>query len=176
MTCSRIMATMAIIGLCAPLYANADRLVPGQGRHGVITHIGSGIVEFGIDNMLIIRSNSDTFPAAGAAAERKESSLEAIFLGGPTARYFIMDNLSLPLNVNAYVGDNNTESTSSCSSAAVRRTIKESSPTSANSRWMSVGMLGLGTSSRIPRAGRHPAQPAGSGCHLSRDPTQSPEH
>ncbi len=90
--------------LCAVLVAStayADTLKPGGGQYGHITRINRGVVELGLDNVLIVRSRSETTKPEGGGDETTNKGLEAIFAGGPTFRYFVIDNLSLAVNLNA---------------------------------------------------------------------------
>ena len=82
--------------------ASADTLRPSSG-HGHITRINKGVAELGIDNALLVRRLSDTRPD-----ETKVSTLYAAFVGGPTFRYFFMDNLSFAVNVNFTAAHNST--------------------------------------------------------------------
>lgn len=104
---ARFPILLAIAGLLACGVATADTLRPSSG-HGHITRINKGVVELGLDNILLIRFGSDTTPAIGAAKETKRTTFSANFIGGPTFRYFLIDNLSLSLNVNFTAGVTST--------------------------------------------------------------------
>ncbi len=95
---TRLVCLGLVLTLTLP--AAADTLRPGTGKYGHITRINKGVAELGLDNILIVRSNSEKrTPEAGGDATTT-STLSAIFVGGPTVRYFIIDNLSLSANIN----------------------------------------------------------------------------
>jgi hypothetical protein len=82
----RCGAFLLIMILPAP--ALADSLQPGSNDPGVITHLGKGLKELGLDSMLVV----------GYDKTGEASSLKATLLTGPTFRYFIRDNLNLAVN------------------------------------------------------------------------------
>lgn len=108
------MLRTALIGIlvCSAAAAGADTLQPGSGQYGEITRLGRGIAELGLENLLIIRSNSETTKAKGSSAETEASTFATVFVGGPTFRYFLIDNLSLSINANLYVQHSSTETKS----------------------------------------------------------------
>jgi hypothetical protein len=80
--------TLALLLLLKAAPARADMLYPGANSAGVITVLGRGVKEIGVESMLVVG-----YDKAGDA-----STLRASALAGPTFRYFVANNLSLALN------------------------------------------------------------------------------
>lgn len=97
--------TLAGLTLLMAFPASADRLTRGGKDYGHITRLGKGIMEFGLDNVLVVKSISSTTPEVEGTdtGDTVSSTLTAVFVGGPTFRYFLIDNLSLSLNANVEI-------------------------------------------------------------------------
>lgn len=102
--------------------ALADTLTPQKQEIGVISEISAGIAEIGIENLLILTINNNSADGLDV------SSTSVSFIGGPTFRYFVMNNLSVGLNVNLLLQSSSVETTT-----ATQTTNAESSE---------VGVLG----------------------------------
>ena len=85
------IVALALAGLLVlPAVAEAKRLTRGNSSWKSISRIGKGVVELGLDQLFLLRSDST----------ESQSATQVIYLGGPTLRVFVIDNLSLALNIN----------------------------------------------------------------------------
>ena len=93
------VVSLAFVGLACgfalPMAAHADPLTPGGHDSGVVTSIGPGVVELGMDNVLVLDFRDDAVSSGGSV-----SGLGVSFIGGPTLRVFVMPNFSVALNLN----------------------------------------------------------------------------
>jgi len=117
---TRLVGLGLVLAMTLP--AAADTLRPGTGKYGHITRINKGVAELGLDNILIVRSNSEKTTPEGGGDATTDSSLSAIFVGGPTFRYFIIDNLSLAANINLDMVHTSTKSETAGTTAETKFT------------------------------------------------------
>ncbi len=93
------LASLALVALASgfalPRAAHADPLTPGGQDSGVVTSISRGVVELGMDNVLVLDFRDDAQPSGGSV-----SGLGVSFIGGPTLRVFVLPNFSVALNLN----------------------------------------------------------------------------
>ncbi|MBN1772578.1 MAG: hypothetical protein JXB32_15015 [Deltaproteobacteria bacterium] len=93
---SILLAIPLFLVSAAPRSAEAlQTITPGTDG---IERISGGVMELGLDAILLVRSRSSS------QGDTETSVLDATFVGGLTPRYFLIDNLSLALNVNVFYG------------------------------------------------------------------------
>ncbi|TNF31070.1 MAG: hypothetical protein EP329_12900 [Deltaproteobacteria bacterium] len=93
----RAIPSLALVALLATA-AQADTLGPTQqSERGYITNLSKGLMEVGLDSLIVWTSRSLT------VNDIETSSSEMTLSVGPTFRYFVIDNLGVALNVNALV-------------------------------------------------------------------------
>jgi hypothetical protein len=103
------LACLAVLVLAAP-GALAGQVIY-SGTHGY-ERIGKGVFDLGIDNMLLVSYMKTTAPPVTAGGEAPEfSSLSASYMVGLTPRYYLIDNLSMALNLNFFYGKATTTTT-----------------------------------------------------------------
>ena len=94
---TRAIAPLVLLTLLGTT-AYADTLAPSaKNERGYITRLGKGLMELGLDSLVVWTSRSITVNDVEA------SSSELTLSVGPTFRYFVIDNLGVSLNVNALV-------------------------------------------------------------------------
>lgn len=109
-----LLAATLACALAPP--ALADSLKPWVDEYGVVSRVERGIAELGLDNVLIFTSRSESDNGTDG------SSTNVTFIGGPTFRYFIIDNLSLGLNANFLMRSASVETTVGAQTTSVSAT------------------------------------------------------
>jgi hypothetical protein len=77
--------------------AHADRLDPGVRDFGVVSTIGKGVEELGVETMFVV----------GYTNTGGTSSLRSMVLGDGVFRYFVIDNLSLTVSLGGFYRSDN---------------------------------------------------------------------
>lgn len=96
-----LAAIPLLVAFAAPPDARAlQTITPGTDG---IERISAGVMELGLDAILLVRFSSNS------QGDATSSVLDATFMGGLTPRYFLADNLSLALNLNVFYGRLSTE-------------------------------------------------------------------
>lgn len=90
--------------LCVLLGASAAHSRSVGGNHRGWTKVSKGVFELGVDNLLLFRQSS-----VDVSDTVTQTTTDLSYTGGLTPRYFVMDNLSLALNVNFFLRSNTEE-------------------------------------------------------------------
>jgi hypothetical protein len=110
---SILCAIPLLVALAWPQDADAlQTITPGTDG---IERISGGVMELGLDAILLVRFNSSS------QGDTSTSVLDATFLGGLTPRFFLIDNLSLGLNLNVFYGRMSTTTSTAAGDTEVTK-------------------------------------------------------
>jgi hypothetical protein len=102
---ARILSTLSVSVAFATISsltfpARADRIAPGGNDHGVVSVLGAGVREIGLESQFVLRSEST--PSSPAPSEASRSSSLSL-VGTPFFRYFVADQIGITIQLGGFL-------------------------------------------------------------------------